>query len=171
MASVAATDLARLHRNERPHPPDLHLPIIEGLEIDGHVGRDREAGRTVGLDRHRPGSNIVMGCSKMGPDYIYAWPTTEFAPTGPEMIVQAVFHKQLARAKEEGNYEDVYNFFLNILREEFSVMTFGKLFTTWYTVNEVIDPRETRSRIIHALHATVNKRESVPEKRRFIKPA
>jgi acetyl-CoA carboxylase carboxyltransferase component len=112
-----------------------------------------------------------MGCSKMGPDYIYAWPTAEFAPTGPEMIVQAVFHKQLARAKEDGNYEDVYNFFLNILREEFSVMTFGKMFTTWYTVHEVIDPRETRYRIIHALHATVNKKESMPEKRRFIKPA
>jgi acetyl-CoA carboxylase carboxyltransferase component len=126
---------------------------------------------TVVLRRSYGGSNIVMGCSKMGPDYIYAWPTTEFAPTGPEMIVQAVFHKQLARAREDGNYEDVYNFFLNILREEFSVMTFGKLFTTWYTVNEVIDPRETRSRIIHALHATVNKRESMPEKRRFIKPA
>jgi methylmalonyl-CoA decarboxylase subunit alpha len=126
---------------------------------------------TIVLRRSYGGSNIVMGCSKMGPDYIYAWPTTEFAPTGPEMIVQAVFHKQLARAREEGNYEDVYNFFLNILREEFSVMTFGKLFTTWYTVNEVIDPRETRSRIIHALHATVDKKESMPEKRRFIKPA
>jgi acetyl-CoA carboxylase carboxyltransferase component len=126
---------------------------------------------TIVLRRSYGGSNIVMGCSKMGPDYIYAWPTAEFAPTGPEMIVQAVFHKQLARAKEDGNYEDVYNFFLNILREEFSVMTFGKMFTTWYTVHEVIDPRETRSRIIHALHATVNKKESMPEKRRFIKPA
>jgi len=50
-------------------------------------------------------------------------------------------------------------------------MTFGKMFTTWYTVHEVIDPRETRSRIIHALHATANKTESMPEKRRFIKPA
>jgi acetyl-CoA carboxylase carboxyltransferase component len=123
------------------------------------------------LRRSYGGSNIVMGCSKMGPDFIYAWPTTEFAPTGPEMIVQAVFHKQLAKAKEEGNYEDVYNFFLNILKEEFSVMTFGKLFTTWYTVHEVIDPRETRSRIVRALHATANKKETMPEKRRYIKPA
>jgi methylmalonyl-CoA decarboxylase subunit alpha len=126
---------------------------------------------TVVLRRSYGGSNIVMGCSKMGPDYLYAWPTAEFAPTGPEMIVQAVFHKQLTRAKEEGNYEDVYNFFLNILKEEFSVMNFAKLFTTWYTVHEVIDPRETRSRIVHALHATANKKESMPEKRRFIKPA
>ena len=126
---------------------------------------------TIVLRRSYGGSNIVMGCSKMGPDFIYAWPTTEFAPTGPEMIVHAVFHKQLAQAKEDGNYDDVYNFFLNILKEEFSVMTFGKMYTTWYTVNEVIDPRETRSRIVRALHATVNKKEEMPEKRRYIKPA
>ncbi len=126
---------------------------------------------TIVLRRSYGGSNIVMGCSKMGPDFIYAWPTAEFAPTGPEMIVQSVFHKQLARAKEDGNYDDVYNFFLNILREEFSVMTFGKMFTTWYTVHDVIDPRETRPRIIRALHATANKNETMPEKRRYIKPA
>jgi len=123
------------------------------------------------LRRSYGGSNIVMGCSKMGPDFIYAWPSTEFAPTGPEMIVHAVFHKQLTKAKEDGNYDDVYNFFLNILKKEFSVMTFGKLYTTWYTVNEVIDPRETRSRIVKALHATLNKMEKMPEKRRYIKPA
>ena len=126
---------------------------------------------TLVLRRSYGGSNIVMGCSKMGPDFIYAWPTTEFAPTGPEMIVQAVFHKQLDRAKEEGNYDEVYNFFLNTLKEEFSVMTFGKAFTGWYTVHEVIDPRETRPRIIRALRASLNKKESMPEKRRFIKPA
>ena len=126
---------------------------------------------TIVLRRSYGGSNIVMGCSKMGPDFIYAWPTTEFAPTGPEMIVQAVFHKELAKAKEEGNYDEVYNFFLSILKEQFSVMTFGKSYTTWYTVHEVIDPRETRSRIVKALHATRNKNEKMPEKRRYIKPA
>lgn len=123
------------------------------------------------LRRSYGGSNIVLGCSKMGPDFIYGWPTTEFAPTGPESIVQAVFHKELAKAKEEGNYDQVYNFFLSILKEQFSVLNMGKLFTTYYTVHEIIDPRETRPRIIQALRATVDKAEKVPEKRRFIKPA
>ncbi len=126
---------------------------------------------TIVLRRSYGGSNIVLGCSKMGPDFIYGWPTVEFAPTGPEAIVQAVFHKQLAKAKEDGNYDDVYNFFLNILKEQFSVMTMGKAFTTYYTVHEVIDPRETRPRIIRALRASLDKHEEVPEKNRFIKPA
>ena len=126
---------------------------------------------TIVLRRSYGGSNITMGCSKMGPDFIYGWPTTEFAPTGPESIVEAIFHKELAKAKEDGNYEEVYNSFLIPLKEQFNVMNFAKSFTTFYTVHEVIDPRETRPRIIKALHATRNKREELPEKNRFIKPA
>ena len=61
--------------------------------------------------------------------------------------------------------------YLNILKEQFSVMNLGKTFTTYYTVQEVIDPRDTRKRIIRALRATANKREETPEKRRAIKPA
>jgi acetyl-CoA carboxylase carboxyltransferase component len=126
---------------------------------------------TIVLRRSYGGSNIVLGCSKMGPDFIYAWPTAEFAPTGPESIVQAVFNKELAKAREEGNYDDVYNFFLSILKEQFSVLNFAKIFTTYYTVHEIIDPRDTRSRIVKALRASFNKHEEVPEKRRYIKPA
>ncbi|MBW1680747.1 MAG: propionyl-CoA carboxylase [Deltaproteobacteria bacterium] len=126
---------------------------------------------TIVLRRSYGGSNITMGCSKMGPDYIYGWPTVEFAPTGPESIVQAVFHKQLAKAKEEGNYQEVYDFFLNILKEQFSVMNMGKGFTHYYTVHEVIDPRDTRPRIIRALRAAWDKDERPMERRRWIKPA
>jgi acetyl-CoA carboxylase carboxyltransferase component len=50
-------------------------------------------------------------------------------------------------------------------------MTLAKMFTTYYTVHEVIDPRETRSKIVKALRASARKTEKVPEKRRYIKPA
>ncbi len=126
---------------------------------------------TIVLRRSYGGSNITMGCTKMGPDYIYAWPSAEFAPTGPESIVLAIFHKQLAKAKEEGNYQEIHDFYLNILKEQFSVMNLGKTFTTYYTVQEVIDPRDTRVRIVRALQATVDKREETPAKKRTIKPA
>ena len=126
---------------------------------------------TMVLRRSYGGANIVMGCSKMFPDFIYAWPTAEFAPTGPETVVHAVFHKELAKAKEEGNYEKTYTFLLSMLREQFAVMTLAKYWTTYYTVNEVIDPRDTRPRIIRALRAAGNKSEVLPEKKRSIKPA
>jgi acetyl-CoA carboxylase carboxyltransferase component len=126
---------------------------------------------TMVLRRSYGGGNIVMGCSRMFPDFIYGWPTVEFAPTGPEAVVHAVFNKELEKARQEGNYEQVYNFLLGILREQFSVLTMGKAWTTYYTVHEVIDPRDTRPRIIKALGMTANKREELPEKRRSIKPA
>ncbi|MCP4752691.1 MAG: propionyl-CoA carboxylase [Proteobacteria bacterium] len=126
---------------------------------------------TLVLRRSYGGSNITMGCSKMGPDYVFAWPTVEFAPTGPESIVQAIFHKELAAAKEAGNYEEVYNAFLTPLKESFSVLNMAKAYTTFYTVNEVIDPRDTRAHIVRALRATLEKREELPDKKRYIKPA
>jgi len=126
---------------------------------------------TIVLRRSYGGSNIVLGCSGMGPDFIYGWPTAEFAPTGPESIVEAVFHKELKKAKAENNYQSVYDFFLNILKEYFSVMKMGKMFTTYYTVHEVIDPRDTRVKIIRALRSCMDKHEIRPEKNRFIKPA
>ena len=126
---------------------------------------------TIVLRRSYGGANIVLGCSKMFPDFVYAWPSVEFAPTGPETVVHAVFHKELAKAKEEGNYQEVYGFFLGILKEQFSVMNLAKKWTTYYTAHEVIDPRDTRPRIIKALKSLANKRETLPEKRRSIKPA
>ncbi|MEW5721543.1 MAG: carboxyl transferase domain-containing protein [Thermodesulfobacteriota bacterium] len=126
---------------------------------------------TMVLRRSYGGANIVLGCSKMFPDFVYAWPTAEFAPTGPETVVHAVFHKELARAREEGKYEETYNFFLSTLKEQFTVMNLARFWTTYYTTHEVIDPRETRPRIIKALAAVENKREYLPEKRRSIKPA
>jgi acetyl-CoA carboxylase carboxyltransferase component len=126
---------------------------------------------TIVLRRSYGGSNIVMGCSCMGPDFIYGWPTSEFAPTGPEMMVNAVFNKELAIAREEGNFEQMYTFLVGKIRDMYSVMTLGKSFTDWYTVHEVIDPRETRQRIINALHFSADKKEDVPERRRYVKPA
>jgi methylmalonyl-CoA decarboxylase subunit alpha len=126
---------------------------------------------TLVLRRSYGGSNITMGCSKMGPDFIFGWPTVEFAPTGPESIVQAIFHKELAKAREAGNYEELYNSLLMPLKEAFSVMNMGKAYTTYYTVHEVIDPRETRKHVIRALHAAAVKMEELPDKKRYIKPA
>ncbi len=126
---------------------------------------------TMVLRRSYGGANIVLGCSRMFPDFVYTWPTAEFAPTGPETVVHAIFHKELAKAKEAGNYDQVFGRFLGILKEQFSVMTLAKVWTSYYTAHEVIDPRETRPRIIRALQAIQNKHETLPEKRRSIKPA
>jgi hypothetical protein len=52
-----------------------------------------------------------------------------------------------------------------------SVLNLSKHWTSYYMLQEAIDPRDTRPAIIKALEATANKHEELPEKRRFIKPA
>lgn len=126
---------------------------------------------TLVLRKSYGGSNITMGCIRMGPDFVFGWPTVEFAPTGPESMVQAVYHKELAEAKENGTYEETYQSYLKPLKAYSSIMNLAKSFTSHYTVHEVIDPRNTRAHIIKALNATTRKREKLPEKKRFIKPA
>lgn len=125
---------------------------------------------TIVLRRAYGGANIVMGCSRMYPDCIYGWPTGEFAPTGPEAVVLAVFHKELEKAKEEGNYQEVYDTLLNALKEQMSVMN-SRTWTSYYMIHEPIDPRETRPMVIRALQVTENKSEELPAKKRYIKPA
>jgi acetyl-CoA carboxylase carboxyltransferase component len=126
---------------------------------------------TIVLRRAYGGTNIVMGCSQMNPDFVLGWPTGEFAPTGPETVVEAVFHKELEKAREEGNYDEFYNSMVSVVRKQMSVMSLSKHWTSYYMLQEAIDPRDTRPWIIKAIEATANKHEELPQKRRYIKPA
>jgi acetyl-CoA carboxylase carboxyltransferase component len=126
---------------------------------------------TIVLRRAYGGTNIVMGCAQMHPDFVLGWPTGEFAPTGPETIVEAVFHKELEKAREKGKYDELYDSMVSVIRAQMNVMNLSKNWTSYYMLQEAIDPRDTRPMIIKALEATANKREELPEKRRYIKPA
>ena len=53
----------------------------------------------------------------------------------------------------------------------FSVLNMSKVFTSYYTVQAVIDPRDTRANIVKALRASANKREKSLARRRYVKPA
>jgi methylmalonyl-CoA decarboxylase subunit alpha len=125
---------------------------------------------TVQLRRSYGGGNVVMGSKGMGGDIVYAWPTAEFAPTGPETVLQVVFNKELAQARENGNYDEVHDKLLAVLKDQFSVMTCARFWTNLYTVNEVIDPKETRQIIISAFHLLENKYDTLPKNKRAIKP-
>ena len=123
--------------------------------------------------KNLPGSddeNFVAYESLMIEDEVSSGPSLEEKAQELLAEVELKAEEILAKAKEEGNYDEVYNFYLNILKEQFSVFTFAKSFTHLYTVHEIIDPRDTRPRIIKALRASANKHETFPEKRHWVKP-
>ena len=126
---------------------------------------------TLQLRRSYGGGNIVMGARGMGPDIIIAWPTAEYAPTGAETVLQAVFNKELAKAKEDGNYDEIHDTLLAKLQNQFSVMTCAKFWTNLYTSHVIINPKESRPTLIRALEQFASKKFELPENKRAIKPA
>ena len=82
--------------------------------------------------------------------------------------MMAKFNKEVAKAKEEGRYEEAYRSYLDPLKERMNVLNSA---TSFYAVQEVIDPRDTRHWIVRSLRAMVDKHEELPEKKRYIKPA
>ena len=100
-----------------------------------------------------------MGCKQLRADINYAWPTAEIAVMGAAGAVAVLFAKE---AKEK---EDPKAFLAEKEAE------YQKLFANPYNaasygyIDDVIEPRNTRFRIIRALEQLKNKRQTPPAKK------
>jgi len=105
------------------------------------------------------GAYIVMSSKLLGADLAFAWPTAEIAVMGPEGAANVVYRKQIQaaedpaaeRAKMVGEYRKA---FLN----PYAAAADGY-------IDDVIEPRETRKRVIVALTALRDKAEATPAKK------
>jgi propionyl-CoA carboxylase beta chain len=92
-------------------------------------------------------------------DINLAWPSAEIAVMGPEGAVSIIFRKELAAAKDPDK------------RKQELVAEYRKKFANPYVaagrgyIDDVIEPRETRPRLINALEMLNNKRDSNPAKK------
>jgi len=130
---------------------------------------------TVLLRRSYGGANLVMGGRGMRPDFAFAWPDVEMAPTGPDTVIQAVFNKDLEQAMKEGGkekYDEVYSKYREALVKGFSIWQWARSWTCMYTVHEIIDPRDTRRKICKALETAEHKDEWVelPDRKHGVEP-
>ena len=101
------------------------------------------------------GSLIMGGVKGMGVDLCYAWPVARFA-------VQASM-LDIRQAYGQGIEEDAYEGYLNRSREKIDVFEVAKSWTA-QIVDEVIEPQDTRKRIIESLQITRNKQEKLPQR-------
>jgi len=105
------------------------------------------------------GAYVVMGSKHVRGDISYAWPGAEIAVMGPEGAVNIVFRREIASAEDpEAKREQV----LQEYREKFANPYVAA--ERGY-VDEVIEPHETRPRLIAALEMLQNKRVSNPPKK------
>ncbi|HBV67270.1 MAG TPA: methylmalonyl-CoA carboxyltransferase [Clostridiales bacterium] len=105
------------------------------------------------------GSYIAMCNKELGADMVLAWPTAEIAVMGPEGAANIIFKKEIESAEDK-----------NLKRGE-KIEEYREKVANPYTaaargyVDAVIEPAETRKRIISAFDMLTGKRVYKPEKK------
>ena len=105
------------------------------------------------------GAYCVMASKHIRCDVNYAWPTAEIAVMGPEGAVDIVYKRDLDKAKNRAE-----------MRQE-KIEEFRDRFANPYVaaergfVDAVIQPRETRKKLIQALEMLQTKRDKNPPKK------
>ncbi|MCU0484669.1 MAG: acyl-CoA carboxylase subunit beta [Anaerolineales bacterium] len=114
---------------------------------------------TVVVRKAYGGAYVVMGSKYLGTDVTMAWPSAEIAVMGAEGAVNILFKKQISQAEnpaaERKRLVDDY-------RERFNNPYYSA--QAGY-VDDVIEPRETRAKIIIALTALRDKFSAAPPRK------
>jgi acetyl-CoA carboxylase carboxyltransferase component len=110
------------------------------------------------------GAYIVMDSQSIGADLTFAWPTNEIAVMGAEGAANVVFRKDIAASDEP---EVTRQRLIKRYREE--------LMHPYYAaerglVDDLIDPAETRPRLIEALAALRGKAGALPARKHGNQP-
>jgi acetyl-CoA/propionyl-CoA carboxylase carboxyl transferase subunit len=105
------------------------------------------------------GAYLVMNSKHLRADASFAWPTAEIAVMGAEGAVNIVFKKEIDQADDPGG------------RRAELITEYREKFSTPYAaaergfIDDVIEPAETRPRLIKALRMLSTKREAVPARK------
>jgi len=105
------------------------------------------------------GAYDVMSSKHIRGDISYAWPTAEIAVMGPDGAVNIVFRKELAAADDPGEEH------ARLAQEYRDQFANPYVAAARGYIDDVIEPRETRPRLIEALEMLQNKRDSNPPKK------
>ena len=117
---------------------------------------------TVTLRKSYGGAHIVMSCKQLRGDINYAWPSANIAVMGAEGAVGILYGKEL---KAETDPEK------QAALAELKKNEYNELFCNPYQaaekgyIEDVIEPRNTRFRVIRAFEVLAGKRQEVPAKK------
>ncbi len=110
------------------------------------------------------GAYDVMSSKHIRGDYNIAWPTGEIAVMGPEGAVNIIFRKELQEATDPvAKRAELIETYKEKFANPFVAAARGYL-------DDVIDPSETRPRLIEALKICQNKRDSNPPRKHSTMP-
>ncbi len=114
---------------------------------------------TVTTRKSYGGAYCVMSSKHIRGDLNLAWPTAEIAVMGPDGAVEIIFRRELREAADP------------VAKKAELVAEYRRKFASPYIaaargyLDDVIEPRETRARLINALEALQNKRAENPPRK------
>lgn len=136
--------------------------ITNGAKLMFAYGEATVPKITVTLRKSYGGAHDVMSCKQLRGDINYAWPTAEIAVMGPKGAIEVLEGKkiqQITDPEEKAKYiaerEDNYR---NKFANPYEAARYGY-------IDDVIEPRNTRFRIIRALQSLATKKDSLPPKK------
>jgi acetyl-CoA carboxylase carboxyltransferase component len=100
-----------------------------------------------------------MCCQGLGADFTYAWPQAEIAVMGAEAAAAIIHRGEIDKAKDpKAKEQEKIEEYRELLYNPYVAAKMGY-------INAVIQPGETRAKVIAALEALQNKKESRPAKK------
>jgi propionyl-CoA carboxylase beta chain len=105
------------------------------------------------------GAYDVMSSKHIRGDFNVAWPTAEIAVMGPKGAVEILFRKEISGSEDQGVATDQK---IQEYRDKFAhpYVAAGRGY-----IDDIIDPRDTRPRLIEALDTLQGKRDRNPPKK------
>ncbi len=105
------------------------------------------------------GAYCVMNSKHIRADFNVAWPTAEIAVMGPEGAVNIIYRREIAEAEQpEVRRAELVHEYREHLANPYIAAQRGY-------IDDVIEPSETRPRLINALNMLQNKRDQNPPKK------
>ena len=110
------------------------------------------------------GAYDVMSSKHIRGDYNVSWPTGEIAVMGPDGAVNIIFRKEISEAEDPAaKRAELIELYKDKFANPFVAAGRGYL-------DDVIDPADTRARLIEALKISQNKRDTNPPRKHSTMP-
>ncbi|TMC59759.1 MAG: acyl-CoA carboxylase subunit beta [Chloroflexi bacterium] len=105
------------------------------------------------------GAYDVMNSKHVRGDIVYAWPTAEIAVMGPDGAVNIVFRRELEQAIDPADKKrELVDEYRRTFANPYVAASYGY-------IDDIIEPHETRPKLISALEMLQNKRDTNPPKK------
>lgn len=136
--------------------------IIHGAKLLFAYGEATVPKITITIRKSYGGAHDVMGSKQLRSDINYAWPSAEIAVMGPRGAIEILEGKKLSEIEDP---EERTSFIIE--KEEEYRQKFSNPYQAarYGYIDDVIEPRNTRFRIIRALRVLSTKKDILPPKK------